>query len=271
MKENKDLHQIDIIAEKTFLDSWKEISNYLERSEKTCRKWEKELGLPIHRLEDSPKARVFAYKEELDEWMKEKFLVIEKESSGESGISKVEIFFTKKWNIFSLIILSLLIVAFFNYNILFKKRDELKNLQKNFHTLAVLPFENINGKEKVNYFTDGLTDSVLTELARIRGLKVISRTSIMNYKNVRKPLSVMAEELNADFIVQGTVSQSEEIVRISIHLINIKSKHNLWSGNYERKYENILSLQKEIVLDIIEHISIIVSPDHLNFHSLLEK
>ncbi len=263
MGKDKDLHQIDLITGKTFLDSWKEISNYLERSEKTCRKWEKELGLPIHRLEDSPKARVFAYREELDTWMKEKLSVIEEENSEKKSISKSEIFLAKKWTMFSLIILSLFIVAIFNYNVFFKNRNKQNIIQNSFHTLAVLPLENINGKEKVNYFTDGLTDSVLTELARIRGLKVISRTSIMNYKNVRKPLSVMAEELNADFIVQGTVSQSEEIVRISIHLISIKSKHHIWSGNYERKYENILSLQKEIVLDIIEHISIILSPEYI--------
>lgn len=264
MGKDKDLQQSDLITGKTILDSWKEISIYLERSEKTCRKWEKELGLPIHRLEDSPKARVFAYKEELDAWMEEKLLVLKKGNSGENRLLRIKLYFAEKWIVFSLIVLSLFFIAILNYNIPFKKRDEQKYLQKNFPMLAVLPFENINGKKEIDYFADGLTDAVITELAKISVFNVISRTSIMSYKNARKPLSVIAEELNADYIVEGAVFHSEDMVRISIQLITTKDNHSLWSEEYERKFENIISLQKEIVLDLIKHVSIIVTPEDIN-------
>lgn len=105
---NKDLIQVDLITGKTFLDSWKEISDYLERSEKTCRKWEKEFGLPIHRLEDSPKARVFAYREELDKWIREKLSVIGNDKSkkiASSALRKSKI--PKQWLVIGITILTI--------------------------------------------------------------------------------------------------------------------------------------------------------------------
>lgn len=113
MGVNKDSYQLGLITGKTVLDSWKEIANYLDRSEKTCRKWENELCLPIHRLEDSPKARVLAYKEELDEWMKEKLSKTSKNKSGKHNIYITGEFFSKKGNIIILLVLSFVLLMIF--------------------------------------------------------------------------------------------------------------------------------------------------------------
>jgi len=263
LEKDKDLQQIDLITGKIFLDSWKEISNYLERSEKTCRKWEKELGLPIHRLEDSPKARVFAYREELDTWMKEKLSVIEKENSEKKSVSKSEIFLAKKWTMFSLIILSLFIVAIFNYNVFFKNRNKQNLIQDNFRTLAVLPLENINGNKKIDCFADGMTDAIITELAKIKYLRVKSRTLVMNYKNSKKPLKEIAKELNADCIVEGAVFCEDEDLRISVQLIDSKEDVHIWAENYREKFSNIITLQKKIALDIVNHIAIKMTPEEI--------
>ena len=147
---NKDIHQIDLITGKTFLDSWKEISDYLERSEKTCRKWEKELGLPIHRLEDSPKARVIAYREELDNWMKEKFSETGKEKSKKivsSAIRKGKI--PKLWLVIGIAILTVAALLI----IFLLQRSEPSDLQLTGRVFSLTAYPGL--EDKPSWSPDG--------------------------------------------------------------------------------------------------------------------
>lgn len=258
---NKDIHQIDLITGKTFLDSWKEISDYLERSEKTCRKWEKELGLPIHRLEDSPKARVFAYREELDRWMREKLSVIGNDNSEKTVVLKFQKFFTKKSIIIISVVLSLMFIALANSDIFFKKKNGIKNVPQQFSTIAVFPLENINREEGYEYFASGMHDSLITELSKIRALKVISRSTVIRLKDTGMKISKLSKDFNIEFVVKGSVLLAGHKVRITAQLIRTEPEQNIWTEDYVRDLKDVLTLQKEVASAIVHKIKIKLSPE----------
>ena len=127
-------------------------------------------------------------------------------------------------------------------------------------SLAVLPLENLSGDPTQDYFADGMTDELITDLAQIRALRVISRTSVMVYKGVRKPLPEMARELNVDAVVEGTVLWSGNQVRITAQLIQAPADKHLWAESYEGNLRDTLALQKEVARNIAEQIRIEVTP-----------
>ena len=114
-------------------------------------------------------------------------------------------------------------------------------------SIAVLPLENLSGNPEQEYFSDGMTDELIGQIARIGSLRVISRTSVMQYKRGRrKSLPEIARELNVDAILEGTVVQAGQKVRITAQLIRASDDRHLWSEEYERELTDILALQREI-------------------------
>ena len=113
-------------------------------------------------------------------------------------------------------------------------------------SLAVLPLENLSGDASQDYFADGMTESLITNLAKIGALRVISRPSVMQYKGARKPLPEIGRELNVDAVLVGSVVRSGERVRIAVQLIHAATDRNLWSDSYERDLRDVLALQKEV-------------------------
>ena len=112
--------------------------------------------------------------------------------------------------------------------------------------IAVLPFENLSGDPAQDYFVDGVTDELITELAKMGGVRVISRTSSMQYKHAKGNLRKIASELGVDAIVEGAVARSEGRVRITAQLIRASSDQHLWANSYERNVSDILAVQTEI-------------------------
>jgi TolB-like protein/DNA-binding winged helix-turn-helix (wHTH) protein/Tfp pilus assembly protein PilF len=127
-------------------------------------------------------------------------------------------------------------------------------------SLAVLPLENLSGDAAQNYFADGMTDELITDLAQISALRVISRTSVMVYKGARKPLPQIARELNVDAVVEGTVLRSGDQVRITAQLIDAPSDKHLWSRSYEGELRDTLALQKRVAAAIADQIRINLTP-----------
>jgi eukaryotic-like serine/threonine-protein kinase len=121
-------------------------------------------------------------------------------------------------------------------------------------SLAVLPLQNLSGDPQQDYFADGMTDELITGLAKLGNLRVISRTSVMRYKTTTEPLPQIARELNVDAIVEGTVVRSGSHVRIRTQLIRAAPEQPLWAESYDREMRDVLSLQSEAAHDIIEHI-----------------
>lgn len=127
-------------------------------------------------------------------------------------------------------------------------------------SLAVLPLESLSGDASQDYFADGMTDELITDLSQISALRVISRTSVMPYKGVRKPLAQIARELNVDAVVEGTVLRSGNQVRITAQLIQAPADKHLWAHAYEGDLRDTLALQNQVARAIAEHIRVSLNP-----------
>jgi serine/threonine protein kinase/Tfp pilus assembly protein PilF len=123
-------------------------------------------------------------------------------------------------------------------------------------SLAVLPLENLSGDPAQDYFAEGITDALITELGQVSALNVKSRTSVRRYKKTEKSLPQIAQELNADMVVEGSVLRAGDKMRITARLINPAEDQQLWVKSYERDIGGFLVLQSEIAQDITKQIGI---------------
>jgi TolB-like protein/DNA-binding winged helix-turn-helix (wHTH) protein/Tfp pilus assembly protein PilF len=127
-------------------------------------------------------------------------------------------------------------------------------------SLAVLPLENLSGDEAQEYFADGMTDELITDLASIARLRVISRTSTTHYKGTRKTIPEIARELNVDAVVEGSVGRSANKVRIRAQLIRATPEEHLWAESYERDLPDVLALQRDVAKAIASEIKVHLTP-----------
>ena len=123
-------------------------------------------------------------------------------------------------------------------------------------SLAVLPLESLSSDPSQDYFADGMTDELISDLGQISALRVISRTSVMGYKRAHKPLPQIARELNVDAVVEGTVLRSGDQVRITAQLIEGSSDRHLWSQSYEGQLRDTLALQNQVARAIADEIRV---------------
>ena len=121
--------------------------------------------------------------------------------------------------------------------------------------IAVLPLENLSHDEQQEYFADGMTDAIIDQLARVRGLTVISRTSTMQYKRAHKPLPQIARELGVDTVVEGTVLRSGNRIRVSAQLIDASTDKHLLSRTFEKDLEDVLQLQQDVASAVAQQIT----------------
>jgi eukaryotic-like serine/threonine-protein kinase len=129
-------------------------------------------------------------------------------------------------------------------------------------SIVVLPFDNVSGDAGQDYFVDGMSEAIMTDLAKINGLKVISRTSAMSYKNSRKPLSTVVRELGVEAVVTGSVLRSGDRVRITAQLIHGATDTHLWAESYDRSLDDILVVQRDLARAIAKEIRFSLQPDH---------
>jgi len=127
-------------------------------------------------------------------------------------------------------------------------------------SIAVLPFENLSNDPAQEYFTDGITDELITDLASLEGVRVISRTSVMSYKGKRQPLPAIAGALGVDAVVEGSVARADQRVRITAQLLLGREDRHLWAESFERDLGDILAVQREIAAAIAGQIRAHVSP-----------
>jgi len=127
-------------------------------------------------------------------------------------------------------------------------------------SIAVLPLENLSHDPEQEYFADGMTEELITDLGKIGALRVISRTSVMRYKGTRKPLPEIANELNVDALVEGTVLRSGNRVRVTVNLLHASTDRHLWAETYERDFRDVISLQDEVAQAVAREIKVALSP-----------
>jgi TolB-like protein/DNA-binding winged helix-turn-helix (wHTH) protein/Tfp pilus assembly protein PilF len=132
-------------------------------------------------------------------------------------------------------------------------------------SVAVLPLQNLSGNSNDDYFADGMTDELNTNLARIQTLRVVSRTSMMQYRNTHKSIPEIARELKVDAVIEGSVVHSGDRVRITTQLIDARRDVHIWAQTYERPFGDILDVQDSIALDIAFHVQVNLSPTEQKF------
>lgn len=128
-------------------------------------------------------------------------------------------------------------------------------------SIAVLPLESRSGEPNQEYFCDGMTDAVITELQKIKSLRIISWTSVKKYKKSEKSLPEIAKELGVKAVVEGSVLREGETVRINVQLIQASPEKHMWANAFDRSMRNILALQSEVAQAIVQEIKVVVTPD----------
>jgi TolB-like protein len=140
-------------------------------------------------------------------------------------------------------------------------QSQITERSKELRSIVVLPLANLSADPEQEYFSDGMTEALITDLAKIGSLKVISRTSAMHYKKTAKTLPEIARELNVDTVVEGSVLRAGNRVRITAQLIQANTDEHLWAESYERQLEDILSLQNEVARAIAGEVRARLTPE----------
>jgi TolB-like protein/DNA-binding winged helix-turn-helix (wHTH) protein/Flp pilus assembly protein TadD len=132
---------------------------------------------------------------------------------------------------------------------------------RHIHSVAVLPLQNLSGDPSQEYLADGLTEALVTDLAQVRSLRVISRTSIMTYKGTKKKLPEIARELNVDAVVEGSVMRSGDHVQVTAQLIEAPTDTHLWAETYEGSQRDLLVLQNRMAQAIVQQVRVALTPE----------
>ncbi len=242
-----------IQAEKATFDSWKEIAAYLKRTEKTCRRWEIELGLPVHRLEDSPRARVFAYKDEIDFWLEKAGNpgTLAGQGKAESRATKVR---QGRFIYGSVAIVLALAIA--TVWLWVSKKRPFPAASGAIRSIAILPFEDLSPEKDWEYLADGMTDALINALCGIPGLRVSASPSSFFFKEKRTPLPEIGRRLHADALIEGSVQVSGDTIRITVQMIDAADGFHLWSEKYDRPLDDIFSIQDDIARSVAQALKV---------------
>ena len=128
-------------------------------------------------------------------------------------------------------------------------------------SIAVLPLKNLSDDREQDYFADGMTEALITDLGKVSALRVISRTSVMRYKNTNKALPEIARDLQVDALVEGTVARAGDRLRITANLVQAAPEKHLWGDTYERSLSDVIALQNEVARNITQQIQVQLTPE----------
>jgi TolB-like protein len=244
------------------LDSWKEIAAYLSRDVTTVQRWERRERMPVHRHVHDKRGSVYALPSELDAWRLSRQPRLENENGAQTDLPlpiedhHARVALRARW--LGVAAFAVLVVIAISY-IVSRSRTE-RTARPNITSVAVLPLKNLSGDPEQEYFADGMTEALITELGKTSIPRVISRQSVMQYKGSKKQLQEIARELNVDAVLEGTVIRSGERVRVTVHLNRASPEGQLWASAYDRSVREILDLQNEIARTVTDEIQVKLTP-----------
>jgi TolB-like protein len=250
------------------LDSWKEIATYLGRDVTTVQRWERQEGMPVHRHLHHKRGSVYALSSELDTWRQGRKLRSQEEQEEEqelaleaagAGGRETTVPRGRRWLILgsSVVVLAAIVsLAYFATRMRAQDASRAK-----IRSLAVLPLQNLSGDPSQDYVADGMTEELIGRLSRIHGLRVISRTSTMHFKNTELSVPEIAKMLAVDAIVEGSLVQEGHQIRVHAQLIRAATDEHIWAGEYHREYQSILEVQEEVARNIVEQIQLNLTPE----------
>jgi len=236
------------------LDSWKKIALYLKRDESTVRRWEKD-GLPVHRHARRKKATIYAYRSEIDNWWNVGRVRLEAAEPAAAGPRRRRVW----WAAAGLVLLGVGAGSAFN---IAGMRDRMlgRPVAGEFTSIAVLPLKNLSGDPGQDYFADGMTEALITELGKISALRVLSYRSVIGYRQSAKSSSAMAQELKVDALLEGGVVSRGDRVRITANLVEAVRQRHLWAETYEFDSPDIVAMQGKVARDVARQIRVKLTP-----------
>ena len=226
------------------LGSWKEIANYLKRDERTVRRWEKE-GLPVHRHMHKKRASVYAFRSEVDDWWRRGRTRLE---AAKTDTARANPPFG--WWMAAALLALPLVVGLNIGGVQDRLGSFLGVNGPASITLAVLPLKNLSGDPAQDYYADGFTEALITELGKIARFQVVSFQSASRYRQTAKPLPQIARELKVDALLEGSVVRSGERVRITTKLFQAMPERQLLSESYEFDAHDIVAVQATVARDV---------------------
>ena len=247
------------------LDSWKEIAHYVKRDVSTVQRWEKREGMPVHRHVHDKRGSVYTYGSELDAWLQTRKLRLEEEEKEHRAETPEEAQgghwpnafpWARRWFVLCGIAVLALIAAV--AYVTTRSRPGSAARPK-IQSLAVLPLRNLSGDPSQEYFSDGMTEAIIGRLSMIRGLRVISRTSVMRYKDTHAAVPEIAKTLGVDAIVEGSVVREGGRIRVHAQLIRGASDEHFWSETYDRELGDALALESEVAQAIAGRVEVSVT------------
>ncbi|MGA8872185.1 MAG: tetratricopeptide repeat protein [Candidatus Acidiferrales bacterium] len=241
------------------LDSWKEIASYLGRDVTTVQRWEKREGMPVHRHLHDKRGSVYALGSELDAWLRSRRPRLGEEENGQKSEAPVEspvdqsrksALSARHWfALAGVVALGLLALVYA------VSRSRTPNpAPPKIRSLAVLPLKNMTGDPSQEYLADGMTDALIGRLAQIHDLRVISRTSVMRFKNPQMSVPQIAKILGVEAVVEGSVMRDGNRIRVTAQMIRASTDEHFWSETYDRDLRDVFTLQSELAQSIAERV-----------------
>jgi TolB-like protein/Tfp pilus assembly protein PilF len=246
------------------LDSWKEIAAYLGRDVTTVQRWEKREGMPVHRHLHDKRGSVYALSSELDAWQKGRNPVA---AEGESALNRdpsEQTEFDGRRGLGSLVprwtlLAGIAVVGVIAIAVILVRGRAGKAARPKIRSLAVLPLKNLTGDPSQEYLADGMTDALIGRLSAIHNLRVISRTSVMRFKNPQISVPQIARTLGVDAIVEGSVMREGDRIRVTAQLIRASTDEHFWSETYDRELRDVFGLQSDVAQTIAEKVKATVT------------
>src|SRR5208282_4861604 len=245
------------------LDSWKEIAAYLNRDVTTVQRWEKREGMPVHRHVHDKRGSVYALGPELDAWRQSRKLPLEEE---EESAAQARVETEGGWGLRAkprarlwlraagVALIGLMAVAYVAYR---GRADHA--VRPKIKSLAVLPLKNLSGDPTQEYLADGMTEALIGRLAQIHDLRVISRTSVIRFKDPQISVPEIAKMLRVDAIVEGSVQREGNRIRVTAQLIRGATDEHFWSETYDRELRDVFTVQSELAQSIAEKVQVTVT------------
>ncbi len=246
------------------LDSWKEIAAYLSRDVTTVQRWEKREGMPVHRHLHDKVGSVYAFSSELDAWLQNRRLRLEEDQKERGADTPVEAQAdhgprgtprARRW----LVLGGVAVLAVLAVTYVMTRGRAAHATRPKIKSLAVLPLKNLSGDPTQEYLADGMTEALIGRLSRVHDLRVISRTSVMRFKDTQLSVPEIARTLHVDAIVEGSVIRDGSRIRVHAQLIRGATDEHLWSEAYDRELQDALTLESEVAQSIARRVEVTVT------------
>jgi TolB-like protein/Flp pilus assembly protein TadD len=245
------------------LDSWKEIAAYLSRDVTTVQRWEKRERMPVHRHQHDRSGSVYAYTSELDAWRLSRKLRLEREEKeqapeGYEDTADHEAKATRgapRW----LVLVGVAVLALLTLTYAIIQSRSSDSARPKIKSLAVLPLKNLSGDPTQEYLADGMTEALIGRLSGIHDLRVISRTSVMRFRDTQLSVPEIAKMLHVDALVEGSVMRQGTRIRVHAQLIRAATDEHFWSEAYDRELRDALALESEVAQSIAKKVEVTVT------------